>query len=117
MNKPETILLDELVENISYWSKLVARSVADKDSDTTWSQCPLALVRLKDQLKHQSASDIELLVRDALIGFTHSFLVGLDGGSKMADKMKFRVVDQDGRMLPLHLHELFADRILDFRKE
>ena len=113
MSESDNILVDEIVESVHHWSKLVSSSLCGETESDTWSNNPDSLNQLRAILKAKALrEDVENVLRDALSGLAHSMLVTLDGGTKMADKIKVRLADQNGHYFCSYLHEIFADRMV-----
>ena len=110
MTNSEKYLIVEIHNQIKHWSELAATSMKEVGWDTPWT-AKLDLFRKAGIAlsPHLSEMEIEALFREVLLGFAHSILVGIDGGSRLADTTRLKLIDQHGEQLCSYLHELLAE--------
>ena len=60
-----------------------------------------------------SQPPLERALREALLTQIHSFLVALDGGSKLAEQGRLYLTDHHGQFVGDGLHELFFEYLAD----
>ena len=85
------LFFEDLRESLDYWVSKGAEKLAENS--------------LGDSRKTREAA-----IRPVLEGLTHSFLVILDGGTKLAETERIHLVDSKGKSLGEGLHELFVPR-------
>ena len=115
MTKAEQALIDEIADQIHYWVSVGTKAVTDPGDDLVWTKKAKALQELRGILAVSPRADnlIRDLLREVLMGFAHSLLVGFDGGSKLADEVRLTIVDDRNAPLCRYQHELLAEKMLE----
>ena len=80
-----------------------------------WVENEKAFLNLKSVLNSDESKDAAIQVlNEMLSGFAHSVLVGLDGGTQLAEKYTITLNTSEGDTLCNYLHELWPEAEEEF---
>lgn len=106
METPDELFLKEIADSVLHWKSTALAALQPEAIDPTWAMYPDAFRQIASLLREDSSRDaIEKVLNDVLLGFAHSMLVTLDGGSELADRVRLTIIDQYGNVLSNNLHE------------
>ena len=115
--KTEEALFEDLAEIYDHWVSVAIESTANSEASLKWTDDPEAFKRLGEVLQDTNTMpQFEQAISELLRGVMHSFLVTLDGGTKLAEKTNLSIADDMGYTLPKNLHEGFVDFLFETRR-
>ncbi len=83
-----------------------------------WVQNEKAFLNLKSALNSSESKEAATQVlNEMLSGFAHSVLVGLDGGTQLAEKYTISLNTSQGETLCNYLHELWPEAEEEFNEK
>ena len=85
--KTEEALFDDLAEIYDHWISVAMESTSNSEAGLKWADDPEAFKKLGEVLHYTNTlPQFEQAVSELLRGVMHSFLVTLDGGTKLAEE-------------------------------
>ena len=113
-SSPESHLYADLESQLNRWVSYGVAAMTDPEEDLIAYEDPDSFSRLQTLIRTEEDRDaLNSALKQILFGQLHSFLVTLDGGTKMAEQQTLRITTDAGDELSDSLHEGFVGYHLD----
>lgn len=116
MNSTRELLFEDLAKAVEWWASSTAELLVSPDADHTGVTHVDCFRRVARALHDAGASqdDVRTALFESMQGLATSFLTILDGGTKLAETTRVRLVDDlTGEQLGQDLHEDFVGYLMD----
>lgn len=116
MKSTRELLFEDLARAVEWWASSTAELLVSPDADHTGVTHVDCFQRVARALHSAGASqdDVKTALSESMQGLATSFLAILDGGTKLAETTRVRLVDDmTGQQLGEALHEDFVGYLMD----
>lgn len=112
--REQELVFEDLARQLDSWIETAREATADPSADLIWASDPDAWRRLGKALRgSETTEEFVTALRETLLGFAHSVLVMIDGGTELAEQMTVDLTSSEGRSIGDGLHELFTGYLIE----
>lgn len=110
----KTAFFEDMARELETWGKTASEALTREDADLIWTEFPEAFGQVRQALQAAGVSPKQTrrVLDECFRGLAVSFLTIIDGGTKMAESGRVRLVDKNRASLGEGLHDDFVGHLL-----
>jgi len=109
------LFFEDLADSLDVWTRTTCDDLFNEDADLLWTHSPEEFRILRACIRQHGLSReiMEVILSELFRGLSDSFLLILDGATKLAEHTRIHVVDGEGESLGEALNEGFMEYLFE----